>query len=190
LPDETQSPDRASVFLRRLAACVGLLLLGFLVGRVWGWRPWGEERVTTALVSPDGGRMALLVELPKFLDRNFAVRLLPFGEHLGKVRVIFESPDEGRPVGTERFLWSRDGRWLLLVGRRFYVRPGTPVVDDETLYLLYDTAGGSVRCNALQTKLEGFGVADLTEMDFGHDFAKALAAAKADAGASTEFTDE
>ncbi len=186
MPDKPRKSDRTAAILRRVAVCVAFLMLGLAVGRIWGWRPWGDERVTAALVSPDGRLAAQLVELPKFLDRNFAVRLLPVGEQRAKAREVFESPDEGRPVGTERFLWSRDGKWLLLVGRYFYVRPGTPVVGGDALYLLYDTVSGSVRCNASQSKLEGFGIADLVGVDFGLDFAKAITDAEANAGAGDE----
>lgn len=182
MADDPQTDIRQAILLRRVGLCIAIFLFGLVVGRLWGWRPWGGERVTTALVSPDGGRVAVLVELPRMLDRNFVVRLFTIGEGPGRARDVFESPDEGRPVGTERFLWSRDGRWLLLLGRNFSVRQDTPVVGGETLYLLCDTSLGNIRCNASQTKIEGFGLADLEGLDFSLDFAKALAEVDVGAG--------
>jgi hypothetical protein len=97
-----------------------------------------RDRTTVSSLSPDDSIRARLVETsPTWaLDRNFAVRL----EFLkgDKTRTIFSSPDEGRPVGSERFIWSKDGTTLLLVGRHFYTTAAGPVLEmGEQAHFLY-----------------------------------------------------
>jgi hypothetical protein len=55
----------------------------------------------------------ILVERPTFIARNFEVWLENIDS--GRERTVFRSPDAGRPVGSERIVWSVDGsRFLLL----------------------------------------------------------------------------
>src|SRR5215207_8625775 len=78
--------------------------------------------VTTTALSPDDQLQAALVEMqPRFIDRNFTVRVGAAGADPLSLEPVFESPDEGSPEGSERFIWSKDGEYVLLVGRHFAV---------------------------------------------------------------------
>jgi hypothetical protein len=125
-----------------------------------------REQVTTTRLSPDELLRAVLVEYPYpgFIDRNFQVRI---EEVKGASRTIFRSPDEGRPTGSERFLWSRDGSRLVLLGKHFYVTEGVRLQNGEFLYLLYDFPTGRLWCNADQSRAPRFGESELRGYDFG-----------------------
>jgi hypothetical protein len=82
----------------------------------------------------------------------------------GERRTIFESPDEGRPPGTEQFLWSADGRYLLLVGRHFRVVKGGTLADGRQLYLLYDSQSTELRCNAEQSNHTRFSAEEVARL--------------------------
>jgi hypothetical protein len=107
----------------------------------------GRETTTTRL-SPDETIRARLVETsPSWhLDRNFRVQLESLVD--GTSTIIFGSPDEGRPVGTERLIWSKDGAWLLLVGRHFFVKDDLFLDNGDQLYFLYHLPTRRTWCNA------------------------------------------
>jgi hypothetical protein len=109
-----------------------------------------KSDATCAAISPDGRWAALLVERNAGpLDRQFEVRLER--RDSSHSTIVFTSPDEGRPVGTERFIWSGCSDYFLLVGRRFFVITGTPVTaDGEDAYLLHQVSAGLSWCNARQ----------------------------------------
>jgi hypothetical protein len=110
-----------------------------------------------------------LLDRPRFIDRNFVVRVEDCQTH--DSFVIFSSPDEGMPIGSERFLWSKDSAQLLLVGKHFVVHEGAELETGESLYLLYDVASGVVWCNARQqSSFASFGLAELAGHDFGEEF--------------------
>src|SRR4051812_39911810 len=78
---------------------------------------FGRTVVTTESVSPNNAYRAKLVEKGEYsgyIDRNFDIILIE--QATGKTKTIFSSPDEGRPPGTEKFMWSEDSVYLLLVG--------------------------------------------------------------------------
>ena len=116
----------------------------------------------------DGRWLAEVLELPRTLDFNFVVRLRT--SWLGVIprhRIVFHSPDEG-PPRAERFLWSRDGRHLVLLGTRFFaVRPEACLASGEWLYLLVDTSTGRVHANTEQSRLPPFSLDDVRAMDLG-----------------------
>lgn len=120
-----------------------------------GWK------LTTAVApSPDRAyRVELLDHQGALIDRNFDVVLedLTTGQRV----VIFKSPDEGQPIGTERFIWSDDSSQFLLVGRHFYTVPSDKLTSGETLYLHYDLTRGELKCNADMSSLPRFSGADL-----------------------------
>lgn len=106
-----------------------------------------------------------MVEYPGRLDRNFYLRL----HHVtGRTNAtIFDSPDEGRPVGMERIVWSRDSSRLVLIGRHFFVGDAARLTNGEAIYLLYDIKSGSIRCNATQqSKYPNFTQDDLKNTDW------------------------
>lgn len=83
----------------------------------------GVPYIAVSAPSPDGQVVAELVETGLFVDRHFLVRLTTYWlGFLPVSREIYESPDEG-PRGGERFLWSRDGRHVLLVGTHLFATP-------------------------------------------------------------------
>lgn len=105
-----------------------------------------ERRVTARALSPDEKWLVTLHDVSTFIDRNFIVTLRDLKTDTSTV--IFQSPDEGLSVYTEYFLWSADGRSLLLVGRHFYTKPELRLANGEIVYLLYDTQSGRLWCNA------------------------------------------
>lgn len=109
------------------------------------------ETVTLVSLSPDDNWRVHLVERnpPLAIDRNFRVRLERLADH--SVRELFQSPDEGLPVGSERILWSPDSTQFVLVGRHFsHNDKYEQLPSGESLYLLYDIPSGRLRCNATQ----------------------------------------
>jgi len=82
------------------------------------------------------------------IDRNFD--LLLEDVKTGRSRIIFRSPDEGRPVGSERIIWSVDGSRFLLLGRHFYAADATRLKTGEQPYLMMDVPSGKIWCNASQ----------------------------------------
>jgi hypothetical protein len=126
----------------------------------------GMPYVAISVPSPDGRVVAELVETYRFIDRRFEIRLTT--RWLGVIprrRTLFQSPDEGGP-GGERLLWSRDGRYVLLVGPNLFAVAEACLASGHKLYLLADASMGSVRVNATQTRHTRFSVEDLAGMDF------------------------
>src|SRR5215475_4299983 len=78
-----------------------------------------KEKVSLSSASPDRRFRVDLVEYDHWMDHNFGVRLHRVDEKT--TTTIFNSPDEGRPNGTERIIWSRDSSRFVLVGRHFFV---------------------------------------------------------------------
>jgi hypothetical protein len=102
------------------------------------------------------------------LDRNFYLRLHRVADKT--VATLFDSPDEGRPVGTERIVWSRDSSQFVLLGRHFVVAEPAQFTNGESLYLLYDTKSGKLRCNATQqSQYPKFSRDDLKGTDWNGD---------------------
>jgi hypothetical protein len=150
--------------MRTWGTCIGVAVLGVLLG--WFTANAFRRETTTSLLSPDEGLRAVLVESsPRFIDRNFRVYLESTDSHT--LREIFRSPDEGMPIGSERFLWSRDGKRLLLLGRHFFVEKGAQLPNGELLYLMYDIPSGRIWCNAKQSGRGRFGSDELAGCDFG-----------------------
>jgi hypothetical protein len=106
---------------------------------------------TASTDSPDGRFRVEVRELDRPLDRNFEVVLIDRHAAPALSRVIFASPDEGAPPGTERFLWSPDSQAVLLVGEHFFTDDDTDH-EGERLYLLYDVAADSMWCNSSQVR--------------------------------------
>lgn len=127
-----------------------------------------NDSISLASSSPDGAYRVEIAEHSDRLDRNFHLRL----HHLaGKtVATVFDSPDEGRPVGTERIVWSRDSSRFVLIGRHFFVGDEARLTNGEAIYLLYDIKSGSIRCNATQqSKYLNFTRDDLKNSDWNAD---------------------
>jgi len=86
-----------------------------------------------------------MVEYPSRLDRNFYLRLRHVTWKTNAI--IFDSPDEGLPVGKDRIVWSRDNSRMVLIGRHFFVGDAARLTNGEAIYLLYDIKSGNIRCN-------------------------------------------
>ena len=125
--------------------------------------------------SPDGKWRATLIEKSIGLDRQFEVRLQSIVTG-NNIKLVYSSPDEG-PPGTERFIWSSDGRVLVLVGKNLYtgkrvgdyIRPieNIRLNTGEVLYLKYDTIAEQVWCNSHQQRLyPPFTFLDLSKIEF------------------------
>lgn len=146
--------------MRRLLLTIALMLVGFAAGFVLRGSPLLSQSVTLRSLSPADTYRVSLVERPGFIDRNFDVRVEDL--RAGSVKIMFRSPDEGTPVGSERVVWSEDGTRFLILGRHFFVAQGGTLRNGEQAYLMVDLHTGRVWCNALQqTRFRRFGVEDL-----------------------------
>jgi hypothetical protein len=133
----------AVMFKAMKAILVSLVVMALLV--CGGCSP--ENVVSLTSISPDSLYKVELVELDNF-DRNFSVRLTHVNSNVATN--IFDSPDEGRPIGTERIVWSQDSSQFLLLGRHFYVVGNAKPDKREAAYLTYEIKTGRLRCNARQ----------------------------------------
>ena len=166
-----EAKPESDTAIRRRSCLTAILVLGLLIAffaAFFALITWPV--VTTAATSPDGALRAEIVDRRlHFSDRNFRLRIV---DAKGQAKVVFRSPDES-PGGTgqERLLWSSDGRRLLLIGRRFWVRGEAKLESGESLYLLYDVPSGRVWCNA---DVEGtpFGEQELAGYDFGEELVR------------------
>ncbi len=128
---------------------------------------------TAGATSPDGRYRVELRELGRSIDRNFEVVLIDQQAATPTPCTIFTSPDEGAPPGTERFLWSKDSRAVLLVGKHFFTgEDDASSGGRERPYLLYDVVTESLWCNASQVSsldriepdlLAGYGLREWNE---------------------------
>jgi hypothetical protein len=144
--------------MRRLGLLF-LLVLTFLAGVLLGhvnqwWSGLGSFKSTIIRLSPDETMLADLGE-PQVLfnpDRYVSIRLMKL--HDRKWSVIHHSGDEGRPEGTERLIWSKDGKWLLVVGRHFFVKEDLFLDNGDQLYFLHHVPSGKSWLNsASETQL-------------------------------------
>jgi hypothetical protein len=134
-----------------LAAAAGFTLRGC---------PIFERPVTLTSLSPDDRWRVVLVERPAWIDRNFTVRLEDIDT--GSSRVVFRSPDEGGPVGSERVVWSADGSKFLLLGRYFVTDDAGQLPTGEQAYLLMDVRSGQIWCNSpQQSQFPNFDIKEL-----------------------------
>lgn len=137
--------------------------LGFLAGRC----PLVRDSVALTSLSPDDALCVKLVEVESSfrVARNFRILLTYLGS--GEARTVFHSPDEGRPIGSERVVWSADSSRFLLVGRHFIVSEGARLPTGEAAYLMMDVPTGQIWCNATQqSSLRGFGIEDLRSVNW------------------------
>ncbi len=96
--------------------------------------------------SPDGRYEVVIYEKVIFIDRNFDLRLIDHTEQTK--RVIFSSPDEGRPIGTEQIEWSTDGTYFLLTGEEFYLQEEDEILmeDKRQAYILFHLPSDQLWC--------------------------------------------
>jgi hypothetical protein len=117
-------------------------------------------------VSPDGRYRAKVVEIGGFYkaDRNFEVVLTDVRD--GSDTIVFTSPDEGRPAGTERFVWNAGGESFALLGRHFFTEDDYRFANGECLYLVYRIPTRDLWCNATQAKSPRLSLWDAGAMGF------------------------
>ncbi len=112
--------------------------LAFVLGPL---STWFSDTTTTISLSPNEAYWIRLVErkpnLPIRIDRNFKIILETRAN--SQEELIFDSPDEGTPIGTERFIWSKDSDYVLLVGKHFFTEPPHIRISDDgsEAYFLY-----------------------------------------------------
>ncbi len=124
-----------------------------------------SKRTTLSRLSPDETTRACLVErtFPS-LDRNFQVVLEDLVH--GESKVLYHSPDEGRPYGSERFIWSKDGQWLVLVGRHCFVKRDLFLDNGDQLYFLYHVPTGRSFSNAAFSERPPIEVSTIESTEF------------------------
>lgn len=106
------------------------------------------ERVTLSSLSPNDENRVLLVEGHHWIDRNFELRIQNLKQKGSTT--IFRSPDEGKPVGSERIIWNNDGTKFALLGRDFISRKFPESFKNkkgELLYLVYDLNAKKLYCH-------------------------------------------
>jgi hypothetical protein len=131
--------------MRTIVVSALTLVIGVAIG-IFGSR-FGE-RVTLISLAPGDVNRVWLVEVPSFIDRNFTLRIENLEER--RIVTIFRSPDEGKPIGSERIIWATDGSRFVLLGRHFYVNQQATLASGERLYLMYDVRSGELWCNSSQ----------------------------------------
>lgn len=145
---------------------VGIVIVACSFGL--GCRRDGDQ-VSLSSLSPDGSYRVRLVEHDGRLDRNFAVLLE--STRTRTTTNLFESPDEGRPIGSERVVWNRDSSQFILLGKRFTVVDQERNDDGESLYLLCRLSPLKLWCNASQQdQLENFRRTQLTNTTWAGSF--------------------
>lgn len=150
----------------RFSRVIGILLAGICIGYLLqtvgcSLKHWN---VTASRLSPDETKRVVVEDVVLLffqLDRNFRVLLQDAGQTDGASKVVFESPDEGRPIGTERIVWSKDSSKFLLLGRHFVVHKGCTLSSGEIVYFMMDLPSGKTWCNARQG-------ADLARLERNH----------------------
>ena len=141
---------------------VAIIALVLGVGASFVLCDWfgSDERTTLVSLSPDDSLRVHLVEIPALMDRNFEIRVESVAN--GQMQTVFRSPDEGRPVGSERIVWSADGTRFILLGRHFHVPDAAQLPTGEVLYLMYEVGTGRAWCNATQQReFPGFSRSDM-----------------------------
>jgi hypothetical protein len=121
-----------------------------------------EKRLESLRSTSPNGRYLVVISEKEGLDRNFDVILTDL--RAGSHRIIFSSPDEGRPSGTERIFWSSNSAGFLLAGRHFYVDDHIRLPDGTDAYLLFDISKAMLRCNASQAQYSKFGMKDISQL--------------------------
>jgi hypothetical protein len=133
--------------------------------------PW----LTVSKTAPNSFYVVELWDEPQgpgfSMDRHFNVVLRD--SRANGETLLFKSPDEGG-AGTERFAWSRDSRYFVLIGKNSGIETNAPLTRynsaynaDEYAYLLYDTSERRLFCNASQDlTFPRFSIADLASKNF------------------------
>jgi len=137
--------------MRRFLVGSAIAFVSILIGIGLGelYQSFAKGSTTVTRLSPDETARARVDEGPPIgLDRNFTIRLEDLRDR--KSATIFRSPDEGGPPGTERLIWSKDGAWLLLVGRHFYVREDLFLDNGDQLYFLHHRPTGRSWLNSAE----------------------------------------
>jgi hypothetical protein len=151
--------------VRTIAIWAAALLLAGVIG--FGLRGCGLFFPPTTLnsLSPDDTHRVTLVERRLDIDRNFELRL----ENLttGRTKTVFRSPDEGRPVGSERIVWSADSSRFVVLGHHFYIADSGKLASGELAYLMMELNTGKIWCNSeQQAEFPRFGLDDLTSISW------------------------
>ncbi len=148
-----------------LLSMIFAFCLGWVLGILAGINE-DKFKTTVARLSPNEAWIAELGEPQIWFnpDRYVTIRLKrlydenhrPLSEHRpgGNWKFLYQSMDEGRPEGTERLIWSKDGTKLLVVGRHFFVKKDLFLDNGDQLYFLHDVPSGKGWSNA--DKSEGF----------------------------------
>jgi hypothetical protein len=135
--------------MKELRLIIAFFVMGLICCGLGWWLHSGlGERMTLSRLSPDETFRASLSERAVGFDRNFQIRI----ENLvtGARITVFRSPDEGKPYGSERLIWSKDGTKLLLVGRHFFVKEDLFLDNGDQLYFLYEVPTGRSWCNSAE----------------------------------------
>jgi len=152
--------------LQKILISALILVIGIAIG-VIGSNYSG--RATLVSLSPNGLIRVWMVEKPNFIDRNFTLQVENLREH--QFLTIFHSPDEGKPIGSERFIWAADSSRFLLIGRHFFVNKAAALPGDEYLYLMYEVRSARLWCNSVQQSMyPSFSREDVLTSEWQNDF--------------------
>ncbi|MCA9067650.1 MAG: hypothetical protein KDA84_01920 [Planctomycetaceae bacterium] len=124
----------------------GALMMGLGAFLVFVSQLIRGDVILTSLSPNDSWRVTL--HEYAHLDRNLRIVLEDL--ETGEVRTVFFFFYEGRPSGSEKIVWSKDGTKFLLLGRHFIVDEQAELSTGEQAYLLMDVAADEIWCNARQ----------------------------------------
>ena len=114
--------------LRAAMKIAALLCAGVMGFGLRGCILFNHQTTVTSL-SPNENYRVTLVERRLDIDRNFELKLENLASHT--ITTVFHSPDEGRPIGSERIVWSVDDSRFLLLGRHFYATDASQLPSGE-----------------------------------------------------------
>lgn len=112
-----------------------------------------KEIITINSLSPNEHYRVKLIEVKtdfSRVGRNFRITIEHLNINQNLPIVIFNSPDEGLPIGTEEIIWSKDSSKFLIIGNYFITKEKDTLQSGKLLYLLYNLNTKQVNCNALQ----------------------------------------
>ena len=111
-------------------------------------------KITTTSMSPNGKIKSYLIELDRWVDRNFVIGIRDISQDT--INILFTSPDECSP-GSEKFIWSDDSNELILISNKLWIDENLQNIklpDENNIYWYINFSDNNQLCNASQTNMK------------------------------------